>query len=402
MPRLPAPSQNPFLIGTHARGADFCNRTAEVATLTSAFLTPTTRLLVHGDRRLGKSSTLHEAARQAQEAGGQLATVDLGLAPSVADAARRILATYHAVVGQRWMDAIQSVVAKLRGAVSMKIGAEPSGTPTVSFEISPEMAPPSGAILITDILTAIAEDLATRRETFVLALDEFQRLGQWYGTDVAWQLKSVMERHPQLGFILAGSQSTLIEQMFSGKGQALWKGVEHLPFTPIAVDEMVAWLMRRSSDTGVPFSENVARRVCALAGTRTRDIVQVARATWGWGNATKAMSDESPDHAFEALVREQGAIYARYWEKLNPTGQRLLTVLAVEPDAELTSDKTRRTYQLGAKSTVHQALSALVEDETLMSRKKKYGFDDPFFRRWTQVNTAANLGLPVPPLTPMH
>jgi hypothetical protein len=60
----------------------------------------------------------------------------------------------------------------------------------------------------------------------------------------------------------------------------------------------------------------------------------------------------------------------------------------------------RVRHKLGAPSTVWQALSVMVEHELLMRDGARYEFDDPFFRRWVQLNTLADIGLPVPKLAP--
>jgi hypothetical protein len=76
--------------------------------------------------------------------------------------------------------------------------------------------------------------------------------------------------------------------------------------------------------------------------------------------------------------------------------------------------ETLQRYSLGPKSTVSRALDDLVDDEILVrgtpsagassadssaGQGSLYAFDDPFFRRWVQVNAAADLGRRSPPLT---
>lgn len=90
------------------------------------------------------------------------------------------------------------------------------------------------------------------------------------------------------------------------------------------------------------------------------------------------------------------------WDRLKRGAKRILEVLASVPHLRhLLADATLTTYRLGAKSTVQSALQQLVEDELLVRTGVEgvgYVFDDPFFRRWVQVDAAANLGRTPPPL----
>jgi len=45
---------------------------------------------------------------------------------------------------------------------------------------------------------------------------------------------------------------------------------------------------------------------------------------------------------------------------------------------------------------VSTALESLVGEETLQREQRKYVFDDPYYRRWVQLNIVGDLGLRVP------
>ena len=152
--------------------------------IAAAFDDPAARLLVYGDRRLGKSSALRVAAARVREAGRPVAVVDLAKASSAAAAAQRILAAVHDAVGQRWVDLATGLLRRLRpGSFSVTGGVDATGQPSVSFQLSPAVADDDPGV-VTDVLDAIEAELGSRGVTVGLALDEFQRLGVWYGADV--------------------------------------------------------------------------------------------------------------------------------------------------------------------------------------------------------------------------
>lgn len=77
--------------------------------------------------------------------------------------------------------------------------------------------------------------------------------------------------------------------------------------------------------------------------------------------------------------------------------QRILRVLAAQQSVQILAEQVRNSYSLGAASTVQSAVGALIESEHLVQEGGRLAFDDPFFRRWVQLNTLADVGLRVLP-----
>ena len=393
--------RNPFVIGHHAEGEGFCNRRSEVDRIAAAFQDPSARLLVYGDRRLGKSSTIHEAARRAGEDGHTVVVVDLAVASTAPAAAQRILAAVHGALGTRWRDSASRLLARLRpGAFSLQTSTDALGQPGFTFQVAPAIAA-DDSLLVTEVLDAVEAELVARDLTLGLGLDEFQRIGKWYGDDVAWQLKEMLERHRRIAYVLAGSERTMIEQMLANRKAGLWKVVEILDIQPVPPGEMAHWIAERATATGVALDIIVAATIVRLAGPRTRDIVQLARATWDWGRPAGSATRDTTINAMEALVVEQGALHQRQWDRLTDVGRAVLLTLATQPRVQLLAANTLTTFALGAKSTVASAIDDLVAREILVRgvvEARTYDFDDPFFRRWVQVNASGNRGLDPPTL----
>lgn len=393
-PTLPAGTsqRNPFIIGHHAEGAAFCDRRSEVQRIAAALRDPSARLLVYGDRRLGKSSTIHEAARLVRAEGQPVVVVDLAVATTAPAAAQRILAAVHRELGTRWKDLATRLLARLRpGAFSLQAATDAHGHPSVSFQVMPSVAP-QDPLLVTEALDAIEAELEARDLTLGLGLDEFQRLGRWYGDDIAWQLKELLERHRRIAYVLAGSERSLVEQMLKDRTSGLWKVVDVLDMEPVPAGEMASWISERATATGVALDIIVAASIVRLAGPRTRDVVQLARVTWDWARADGVAARDAAERAMEDLVLEQGALHQRQWDRLTDVARNIVIALASSPDIQLLAAKTLTDFGLGPKSTASSALEDLVEREVLVRRggqSRAYDFDDPFFRRWVQVNAAA-------------
>ena len=387
------PPRNPFVIGHHAEGVGFCDRRTEVERIARALADPGARLLVYGERRLGKSSTIHEAARVVRAQEHPVIVVDLAVATTAAAAAQRILTAVHRELGHRWRDRASRLLSRLRpGAFSLQASTDAAGQPSVTFQVSPSV-PATDPQLVTEVLDAIEAELAARKLTMGVCLDEFQRLGRWYGADVAWQFKELLERHRRIGYVLAGSERTVIEQLLEDKKAGLWKVVDVLDMQPVPAADMAKWIVDRSKATGVAIDIILGASIVRMAGPRTRDIVQLARATWERARLHTTVARDTAELAMRDLVLEQGALHQRQWDALTDVARAITSVLARHPDVQLLASKTLVDFALGPKSTVKSALDEMLAREVLArvshGTGASYVFDDPFFREWVRANPAS-------------
>jgi hypothetical protein len=388
---------NPFTIGVLPRPGDMADRVDELDRIARALSEPGGKLIVYGDRRLGKSATLECAAARVRDAGYPVAIVDLSTASGPADAANRILSAVHAEIGTRWLDALKGIAQRLKLGISLSLPTD-GGPPRVGVDfggVSNET--PEAHRLVPDVLDAIEAELESRRATLGIGLDEFQRIHDWGGTDAEWALRGAMQRHRAIAYVMAGSARSLIEQMVTSKDRAFWKLADTLHFAPIDAGILAEWIGTRAEETGVPFDPIGAATIVALAGPRTRDIIQLARAVWDAADAEGEIATE-PDgvrRAFDRLVSEQGALLAKLWSSLSHPSQRVLRAVAAQPGAEVTAADTIARYGLGPKSTVYATARRLIDDEVLAEGMT---FDDPYFRRWVERHALPDIGLAPPQL----
>ncbi len=391
-PRLE--QKNPFVVGVLATGRSLADRVGEVARLVEALTDVDRRLIYYGDRRMGKSSAVEEAALRARKQGAKVAIADLATATGTDDAAKRVLDAVYAEVGKGWRESLERVAAAVRATISWK---PPTHAGPASLSLTLERGGAGAPALFPETLKALNAELERRRLRIGLAIDEFQRLFAWGGDDVQWALKSAIERHRNIAYVLTGSSRSLIAQFISSKKQGMWKAADALEFGPIAPEEMVRWIRRRAHATGVELDAPGAEAIVRVAGPRTRDIVQLARGVWDVARSSARATPADVGRALDAIVAEHATLFTRIWTALPRSQQRVLAVIAGASEAPLTAEETLTRFDLGAKSTVQEAIEALLGDETIQREQRgKYLFDDPFYRRWVQLSVVADLGLAVP------
>jgi hypothetical protein len=392
--------KNPFIVRRLARGRAFADREVEVARMVAALRDPGSGLVVFGPRRMGKSSALERAAEAVRSGGGHAAVATLATATDPADAARRVLEAIHAETGRRGWEIIEAIAGRLKAGITVVPSMVPGGLPSIRFEFGLQESVSSRIRLLPDVLTAVDAEMKRRDLVLGLGLDEFQRIHEWGGEDAEWALRDAIQRQEAIGYVLAGSQRGLIEAMVGDRGRAFWKLFDPMEFGPIDDEVLAEWIHQEASAAGVNFELAAADRIVALARPRTRDVVQLARETWARAAPSGTALATDAEHAFEAIVDAQAALYHKLWMDLSAAQQRVLRVVATDAGLPLTAKATLDRYGLGPKSTAHRSAEALVEREHLVNLGRgRYLYDDPFFARWVQRYTLEDIGEPVPPLT---
>ena len=379
---------NPFQVTRLPTQEEFCDRQVEVARFLETWRSPGAKLVAYGDRRLGKSAIMEHAAALTRLSGRKVVVFSIASAIGPEDAVQRLLRGVQAVIGRSWKTMIQDLARTLRLSVTMGPSPHGAGLPEFSIGVEPGRASPAAALL-ADTLTAIDTELQRRKLPLALGIDEFQQLLQWGGEGVEWQLKAALEQHRRLSYIMTGSATSLIEDMVSRKGRALWKVVDTMRIGPIDPGHLRRWIIDRSASSGIPLSAETADQVNRLSGPRTRDVIMLARATWEDARVHGTGGD--PNRALMAHLAETTDLHARIWETRTDRERRILRMLASTPGVEPTAEAVRLHYGLGASSTVTRALGVLVNDEVLSRVGGRYGFDDPFFRAWVEQATAMDV-----------
>lgn len=241
------------------------------------------------------------------------------------------------------------------------------------------------------------EELAAERDARLgIVLDEFQELHRLGGEAAEWHLRGILERHTHVSYVLAGSRTTLIHRMVSDPGRAFYKLLELLHMGPLDDDHFARWIDEAMADTDRPV-RGLGARCIEVAGPRTRDVVQLARASWrAWAGHDGV--EGLLRRAFEDVVAEEEVVARTVWEGLTSHQQDVLRAVA-GAQAGLTSRETLDRFALPNSGTVSNTLAALVEDELIVKvdMPPGYDFESPFFRGWVAMRALPDVGIERPP-----
>lgn len=387
--------QNPFRIHGTVEGEFFTDRKAEIEAFRRILAEPAAKMVVYGRRRMGKSSTLENAVRQVNAKGGHALIADISTASTVTDIGNRILASAARSVGKKWHEIVKDLVGRLQGGI--KLAPDPAtGLFLPSFDVglrqdSLETQRQSMAQVL-DALNAIAQS----RKTHVgLVLDEFQEITKFGGEDAEWHLRGVVQRHKHVSYILAGSEEHLIRAMLKS-GRAFYNMLDQHHFGPIKREHLTGWIDERIASVGIS-SQFVGEACVALAGPRTRDIIQLARKCVDRATG-KTLAKDAVAASYVELIEDQDDSIRNWWNSLTSLQQNVLRAIAGS-SAGLTTADTRRRFGLESSGTVTNAAMALAAEGHLIrtDNGSRYVFDSPFVRGWVIIHALPDIGVELMP-----
>ena len=378
---------NPFQYGAELKPSQIVNRRQELRDVQRAILDHG-RLFLLGPRRFGKTAILRAAAAAAERHGAVVIRLDAeaypgvdGLVRAIVTESARKLKSDVAKTGEK----ILRFFSRLRPSLSYDPG-DNSWSGSLDAVKNTE-ANQTG--LLIDAIDGLASLAADVKKPTALMIDEFQKVVEQGGESTEAQLRAAMQRNTDVGFVFAGSKTTLLNDMTLNPARPFYRlGIRHF-LGPLPRDEFSDFITNgftkgryRVDPTAVQgildYAEDVPYNVQALASVAWELIVD---------EDGEALTLKLVQRALKLLVERDGPFYLTVWNGLTTVQQRVLTAAVREGGTALTSAAVTQKYGVSA-STMSKALKFL-ENRGILRREDlrnstRVRLEDPFFAAWLQ------------------
>ena len=356
--------ENPFKFGTVVDGVHFTDREDELDIIGS-HLKSENHLIIISPRRFGKTSLIKKILNETDRHNLYL---DLQVIVSEEDFASQLLKRIYRIFP---MQKIKGFIKSFRLIPSVIMNPV-TGEVEISFTPgSKDLAP------LEDVLNLI-EKLGKTDEKIIVVLDEFQDIFR-INPGLDRMLRSVMQNHKNINYVLMGSNESMIREIFEKKNSPFYRFGTMFTLGKIAHEKFRLFLEYRFTGF-VKEAGIISEAILAITGSHPFYTQQLAFMVWELLNRqgyfpgiAEAAADEiftSHDNDFELL-----------WNTLNRTDMMVLTGMSAGDISPLT-DEFSKLYGSGAVSTVFSALQKLVKKGMIIKEGSSYYIDDPFFRRW--------------------
>jgi uncharacterized protein len=379
--------QNPFVYGEVVPGEAFVDREIELDRLV-ADLGEGQKVFLISPRRYGKSSLVRRALGALARRG--VLTVEVTVSSYSSYLA--FLEGYAAAVAAvetRWpraQAALAEGIASTRPVCRYEPDGRGGGRPSVAF---PQVRSDRDLSRLASEVFALPGRLADARgRTLVVALDEFQAIDAFNGGSVEHALRAAVQHQRRVGYVFAGSEPSLMEQMI-GPRRPFYKAGPVMRLQKIPPDVFAAFIERRFSKSGMRVEEGLGAAVVELAGNLPYDVQRLAHETWDDIRAAggRRAGLEHLHGTLGRLLGEQETMFEAVWQRLTLAQRGVLRAAVLQQGRELLSADTRARYRLGGPSSVQASLAALVRQDLLLREGPQYVVVDSILREWVARRT---------------
>jgi hypothetical protein len=383
--------QNPFVYGEVVPASAFVNRIAELDRLVGD-LASSQKIFLISPRRYGKSSLISRALVAMRKRGALTVEVTVSSFSSYVAflegyARALVSAETRWDRARTWLrEAVRSARAEVRYTPDPNLTTPGAGSLSVSF---PGVRTDRDVSKLAQEVFALPGRLADeRKKKIVVALDEFQAVAGFNGGSVEHALRAAVQHQREVGYVFAGSEPSLMEQMLTPK-RPFYKAGPVMRLEKIPPDEFATFIESRFASTGMKAEQGLGAAIVELSGNLPYDVQRLAHETWDEVRMTSRRRATLDDlhQALRRLLSEQQTMFEALWQRLTLGQRAVLRAVVIEEGTGLLSADVRSRHRLGGPSSVQTSLSALVRDDVIGREGDRYVVVDSLLREWIARKT---------------
>jgi hypothetical protein len=384
--------ENPFVYGEIVPSGAFADRVVELDRLVTD-LAAGQKVFLISPRRYGKSSLVRQALAALDRR--RIATLELTVSSfssyvGFLEGYARALLALEAKAPPPAAAWVRGLFAAARPEVRLEPRVGGGTGVTVAF---PAVRTARDANRLAEEVFALPGTLADRLgRRLVVALDEFQAVTSFDAGpagQVEHALRAAVQQQRQVGYVFAGSEPSLMEQMV-GSRRPFYKAGPVMRLEKIPPAEFALFVEDRFRASGLRPEPGLGEAIVDLAGNLPYDVQRLAHETWDYVVARKrrVVDAEALHETLRGLLDEQHTLCESRWQRLTLGQRATLRAVVLEQGAELLAAGTRARHRLGGASSVQTALAALVRQD-LVSREAdgRYVVVDSLLREWVARRT---------------
>jgi hypothetical protein len=381
------PADNPFVYGEIVPRAAFVGREAELDRLV-ADLGDCQKVFLISPRRYGKSSLIRQALTSL--ARRRVATLDVTVSSfssyvAFLEGYTRALAALDTRTGRArsWLrDLFTSVKPELR----VEAGAGGGGL-SVAF---PAVRTARDAARLAEEVFALPARIASRLGCrLAIALDEFQAIAGFNGGSVEQALRAAAQQQRQVGYVFAGSEPSLMEQMISPR-RPFYKAGPVMRLGKIPADVFAPFVEDRFRRSGLAPEAGLGAAIVDLSGNLPYDVQRLAHEAWDdvVARHRRGVGLEDLHETLHRLLAEQATLFEAIWQRLTLAQRAVLRAVVLERGVGILSADIRARHRLGGASSVQTALAALQRLDIIAREDAgRYVVVDSLMREWVARKT---------------
>ena len=371
--------ENPFITYGYESAAYFCDRKEETEQLLR-FIDELITMVTNGNhaalispRRMGKTGLIQHCFAQ-KEIQDHYYTflIDIYATKNLQDMVYRMGQGIVNRLKSRGQSAIDSF---LRFVTSLRTGISFDGQGNASWNLG------MGDIKSPDFtLEEIFNYLKAADKKCIVAIDEFQAIKDYPEQNVEELMRTYVQDCRNAVFVFAGSQKSMMSEMFSSPARPFYQSVSLMFLKPVALPEYEVFAKRHFEKAGKQVADGVVKAIYERFEGTTWYLQKVLNQLFATRDSV-VISDV--DKAVEQIIHQNEEAYKDLLYQMTARQRDLLVAVSREGKAkQITGAAFIKRYHLSSASSVQKSAQALMEKQLLTQQQGIYEVYDRFMSEW--------------------
>ena len=378
---------NPFKFGGEVSGYRFYDRKEDAKKLHRRLADGSTNVVLYAPRRYGKTSLVLKVLEQLRTEDSIPGLLfDMTKASSLERFCSEYANAVFALVGGRkeLFHKVAEWLAHLHPMVSFGGDGNPPG---IRFDYGERMS----ALSISEVLDLpekLMHELGDK--PLVVAFDEFQEVAEMSKEFPLENIfRSCIQSHRNVRYVFLGSKTHLLKRMFGDHARPFYKSALPMPLGKPPETESVGFIVARFGEEGLEISEEIAAEIVKVSENIPYYLQAMSSLAYERVTESRRKAVEPADivAAADELVGLNVGLYEEQMRNFSDAKCALVRALAEEPTSAF-DEAYRQRHSLPTYSTVHSALTDLIDDGTVDSGDAGYRLGDPMLARYVRQSPA--------------
>ncbi len=372
--------KNPFVVGRYISDEYFCDRKEETLFLNKQMRNGRNVALI-SPRRLGKSGLIHHFFNQPDvQSDFNTFFVDIYATNSLQEFVYLLGKEIYSQLKPQstiWKEKFFQIVSSLRAG--FKLDAT-TGLPGFDIGIGEIQAPHT---TLDEIFAYIEES----DKPCIIAIDEFQQIGEYAEENVEALLRTKIQQCRQAQFIFAGSKRHLMSNMFLSPAKPFYQSSISMGLEPIPKDVYTDFAVQQFESHKKNLQREVAETIWNNFNGYTWFVQMLMNELFALTDEGTTCTTDMIETAKQNVIITQENSYKDLLARLPQKQKIILQAIAKEGLARnITSAKFIKKYNLNSASSVQAAVKILLKNDILTHDNDAFRIYDYFLAEWIVSN----------------
>ena len=367
---------NPFVVGKYLSDKYFCDRSEETVFLRKQILNGRDVALI-SPRRIRKSGLIQHFFNQPDiKEQYHVFFVDIYATTSLAEFVYTLGKEIYAQLKSQstlWKERFFQVITSFR--VGFKLDSR-TGDPSFDLGLGDIQVPQT---TLDEIFAYIEE----ADKPCVIAIDEFQQIGEYAENNVEALLRTKIQKCHRAQFIFSGSKRHVMSNMFNSPTKPFYQSSISMGLEPIPIQVYCQFATSLFEERERHVDADVIEQIWQQYEGYTWFVQMMMNELYALTSEGETCRPSMITEARHNVIMAQEQSYKDLLSNLPPKQKIVLQAIAKEGVAHnITSAKFIKKYNLNSASSVQAAVKLLLKNDFLTQVDDGYRVYDFFFSEW--------------------